>query len=648
MRLRLLGAVLSAGLACGAGEASAQRAQENAARSAGDAFGTNIGSEQVGVYSGTDTRGFSPTTAGNVRLDGLYADAPFGFNPRLITGSQIRVGLTAQSYPFPAPTGIIDYSTRPVGDHPVQSVLASAGPHGAYSVEYDAQAPIDSGRFGIAYGAYINKQEPQPRDTARAIGVAVSPRWRPTDSLELRAFATHFVRWHDLAGPLIFPAGPVLPKEPKAENFTPDWTGNRTVFTHFGLLSNVKLNDAWTFRAGAFHFIQNDDGPISDAYLNTGADGVAQIRRFANQRPFHYISDSGEARLSGVFVRDEFRHTLHFSVRARDVRRNYGGGAVANFGPSRIGFDNGPAEPAWAYGPETDDHISQQQFSVSYALAKRGLGEVGFGVQKVRYEKTLTPELGRPSVSKENPLFWNASGSLNATEKLALYGGFTRGLEEAPAAPDVAINAQEAPPAIHTKQVEFGFRYLVRPHLRLVIGYFDVQKPYFSLDGVRVWRELGIERHRGLETSLSGEVLPGLNVVVGYVLQRPRVSGEAVRSGLIGPTPVGQMHRNGRVNLDYRAPWNPALSFEAGVIYTGGRPVSTKLFPELGGKQLNIVQSAGLDLGARYRFKLHGATSTLRVQAQNISDTRQWLVSSNGGLTLTPPRRFVATLTTDF
>ncbi len=632
----------------GAGEAQAQRAQENAARSAGDAFGTNIGSEQVGVYSGADTRGFSPTTAGNVRLDGLYADAPFGFNPRLITGSQIRVGLTAQSYPFPAPTGIIDFGMRPVGDRPVHSLLTSVGPHGAYSVEFDAQGLIVPGRFGVAYGAYINKQEPQADDTLKSIGLAISPRWRPREGVEIRPFATHFVRWHDLAGPLTFAGGPVLPREPKAQNFTPDWTGNRTVFTHFGLVSSAALNKTWTLRGGVFHFIQDDDGPISDAYLNTDANGVAQIRRFANQRPFHYISDSGEARLSGVFVGENLRHTVHFSLRARDVRRNYGGGAVANFGPSLIGQHNAPAEPIWSYGAETDDHISQQQFSVSYALARRGLGEVGFGVQKVRYEKTLTPEFGPKSTSRESPLFWNGSASLSVSDKLALYGAFTRGLEEAPAAPEVAANAQEAPPAIHTKQVEVGLRYVLKPGLRLVVGYFDIQKPYFSLDGARFWRELGVERHRGIETSLSGEVLPGLNVVVGYVLQKPRVSGEAVRSGLIGPDPVGQLRRTGRVNLDYRPPWNTALSFEAGVIYTGGRAVSTRLYSELGGKQLHIKQSAGLDLGGRYRFKIRGAASTLRLQVQNISDTRRWLVSANGGMTLTPPRRFVATLTTDF
>jgi hypothetical protein len=576
VKLRLLGAILPAAILFAAGEAAAQRAGENAARSAGDAFGTNIGSEQVGIYSGADTRGFSPTTAGNVRLDGLYADAPFGFNPRLITGSQIRVGLTAQSYPFPAPTGIIDYAMRPVGDTPVRSLLASVGPAGAYALEFDAQGLITPGRFGLAYGAYLNKQEAQPGDTLQSIGLAVSPRWRPREGLEFRPFATHFVRWHDLAGPLIFPGGPVLPREPKAENFTPDWTGDRTVFTHFGLVTNAVLNKTWTLRAGAFHFIQDDDGPISDAYLNTDENGVAQIRRFANQRPFHYVSDSGEARLSGVFVQDELRHTVHFSLRARDVRRNYGGGAVANFGASMIGRDNAPAEPVWAYGPETDDHISQQQFSVSYALARRGLGEVTLGVQKVRYEKTLTPQNGPRSVSKESPLFWNGSASLNLSEKLALYGAFTRGLEEAPAAPEAAANAQEAPPAIHTKQSEFGFRYVIKPRLRLVVGFFDIGKPYFSLDTGRVWRELGVERHRGIETSLSGELLPGLNVVVGVVRQWPRVTGEAVDAGLIGPDPVGQMRR---LNLDYRPAWNQALSFEAGVIYTGGRAVSTKTVP---------------------------------------------------------------------
>lgn len=62
---------LAALLAVPATPALAQRANENAVSSADDAFGTSVGNENIGLYSANDVRGFSPVTAGNIRLEGL-------------------------------------------------------------------------------------------------------------------------------------------------------------------------------------------------------------------------------------------------------------------------------------------------------------------------------------------------------------------------------------------------------------------------------------------------------------------------------------------------------------------------------------------------------------------------------------------------
>jgi iron complex outermembrane receptor protein len=86
--------------------ATGARAAENAVRSAGDAFGTSIGRETIGLYNADNVRGFSPTQAGNVRIDGLYFDQVWGLNPRLRRATTIRVGLLALGSPFPAPTGM--------------------------------------------------------------------------------------------------------------------------------------------------------------------------------------------------------------------------------------------------------------------------------------------------------------------------------------------------------------------------------------------------------------------------------------------------------------------------------------------------------------------------------------------------------------
>ena len=92
--------------------AFAQRTGENPVASAEDAFGTSVGNERVGLYSPFNARGFSPVQAGNVRINGMYIDYQADLSERLMSGSNVRVGLTAQGYPFPAPTGVADFSLR--------------------------------------------------------------------------------------------------------------------------------------------------------------------------------------------------------------------------------------------------------------------------------------------------------------------------------------------------------------------------------------------------------------------------------------------------------------------------------------------------------------------------------------------------------
>src|SRR3954471_19745612 len=107
----------------------AQRAGENAVTSADDAFGTSVGNESIGLYSADEVRGFSPGAAGNIRMDGLYLGGLFVGNPRLLAGTAVRVGLTAQGYPFPAPTGIVELSLRPVGSKALLSGVLYGGFH---------------------------------------------------------------------------------------------------------------------------------------------------------------------------------------------------------------------------------------------------------------------------------------------------------------------------------------------------------------------------------------------------------------------------------------------------------------------------------------------------------------------------------------
>lgn len=109
--------LVSLGLAVLSTPALAQRAGENAATQSSDAFGRSVGSERTGLYNNEDVRGFNPVDAGNVRLEGLYFDQVERISSRIVDGNTIRVGAAALRYPFPAPTGLVDYNlTQPGKD----------------------------------------------------------------------------------------------------------------------------------------------------------------------------------------------------------------------------------------------------------------------------------------------------------------------------------------------------------------------------------------------------------------------------------------------------------------------------------------------------------------------------------------------------
>ncbi len=79
----------------------------------------------------SSVRGFSPTQAGNARIDGLYFDQVWGLSSRLRPATIIRVGLSAFGFPFPgAPTGVIDYQFRAAGSEEALSTYAYATTYG--------------------------------------------------------------------------------------------------------------------------------------------------------------------------------------------------------------------------------------------------------------------------------------------------------------------------------------------------------------------------------------------------------------------------------------------------------------------------------------------------------------------------------------
>jgi iron complex outermembrane receptor protein len=633
----MIGAGVAALLA-NPGSAWGQRTGENAVASAQDAFGTSVGNERVGLYSPFSARGFSPLQAGNVRINGMFFDYQADLNQRLVSGSNVRVGLTAQGYPFPAPTGVADFSLRVPGSDAVASTVAGIGPFGGPRAEVDAQLPLTE-TLGVAAGVGVSDQELYHGGDQRVLTAALVARWRPADNVELIPFWSAQDESGGEAQPIIFTGGAYLPPEiERRRYFGPDWARNAGQDFNYGLLATVGLGDDWTLRGGAFRSIAHDERNFTPLFLNTTPEGEADLRVVAEQQR-RFASTSGELRLTRQFVDDERLHLVHLMTRGRVRDRRYGGGQVFNFGRGRIDEPIAAPEPALTLGPRTTDRVRQLTGGLGYEGRWRGVGELSLGIQRTFYEKEVVRPSGPVPVSRSSPWLFNGTASALAGSDLVFYAGYSKGLEESPVAPEIAVNRGEAPPAIITEQMDAGFRYAITPQLRLVAGVFDVRKPYFALDPAFVFRELGEVRNRGIEMSLAGQITPRLSIVLGAVFLEARVSGDAVDLGLIGRRPIGSVGRTLTSGLNWNLPWLEGLSLDVAYEATSDRVANRA-------NSLVIPARYTVALGGRYRFDLVNKPATFRAQMATVNNAYGFN-NMGEGFYYNLPRRFQMGLTVD-
>jgi iron complex outermembrane receptor protein len=621
-----------------AGPGWAQRAGENAVTSADDAFGTGVGNEQIGLYSPDEVRGFSPGAAGNIRIDGLYLGGLFIGNPRLLAGTAVRVGLTAQGYPFPAPTGIVELSLRPAGSEPLLSAVVHGGFQDGFEV--DGQLPLSSD-ISLAGGAGFSHFIDNPGgDFGNYWSVGLAPAWRPRKDTEVRAFYALEVGPRDVSTPFIFVNGPHLPPNIPHRFQGQHWAAWKNRTDTMGVFGRTALGGGWSLKGGLFRQVFESKKSFNTLFVDTAADGAADF--VVAIHPVRTTSQSaGEVRLTRQFEDGPRRHELHLSMKGRLRRGDFGGEQLVDFGPVTVGrIPPQFPEPDVDFGAETIDKTRQLTAGIAYHGIWPGVGELGFGLQKTDYRKTLSPPGDPAIVTRAKPWLWNATLAVNLFRGLVAYGGYTRGLEDSGVAPEIAVNRSEAPPALLTSQRDAGLRYAIGP-MRLVVGGFDVRKPYFNVDPGLVFRDLGTVRHRGVEISLAGEPVKGLNVVAGAVLMKPRVSGPAVDLGLIGAKPVGQAETVITSYADYRLPFAPAFSINLGINYLGKRPASAD-------NRLTVPHRTIVDLGGRYRFQLAKSPATLRLQVSNLLDDYAWDVTDFGGFRRNRPRSVQADLSVDF
>ncbi|HEY0685736.1 MAG TPA: TonB-dependent receptor [Steroidobacter sp.] len=629
-------------------EHAGAQATANAVAVAEDAFGSSEGDESVGIYDQTSVRGFSLEAAGNYRINGRYFVKNGGVSSFFLEKSVVRIGYNALALDHPGPSGVVDYKLRdPSRDEPslvTVGVDSYEQPFSELHFKYRNQADTFSTSMGASRRfQWADEQGGEGSDLLLAGTLRAT-----LANARLQLFGGEYrYQRNGRFRVSLAPNATALPAQIERGRYLgQSWASEAGARRIVGALADLDLDEHWTLRATGVFSQEAPDNKFTQLFSNVAEDGLAQSSVVVSpeQRSRSY---SAEVRIGRIIQTGHVAHSIAMDARLRDSQSRFGGERVITVGQTLLGQSaQAVAAPDMgASAARLRDTIDQHGLGLSYQIALPGRLRISSGVLYSDYSKQFTNDAGTVHSNESAPWLYNLGAVLTVRDRLELYGSYTRGLEEAGVAPSTAANANAVLEAAIADQRELGLRYAL-DDVTLIVAGFETRKPHVGIDAVTdSFSFLGEVTHRGVETSLSGSLLPNLSAVIGAVYTDARVVGPSVDAGSIGSRPPGVPEMRAVAALNYQL--SRQLSFDVAVEHLGERAARSRLNAATG-TQLETEASTVVDLGARYSLQASGRPVVVRAQLLNAFDTFAWKPAPGETLDYVPQRSIRVLLTMQF
>jgi iron complex outermembrane receptor protein len=616
--------------------AASAAAQDSAVKSAADAFGERVGTEQSGLYSETQVRGFDLNDSGAYRIDDAYFSRAAALNDPVLAGVGVRVGVNAVRLAYPAPSGVVDYRLRQAG--PVNELRLGAGLRDFGTQVLQGDASLREGDFSFAGGFVWRPLWRLAQGyEGRGLDVGGVGAWQITPDQRVRAFASMFHRGYDGDYAVVPSAAAVPPSLKRLHQYSPSWAWTEATNSNFGVLYDGRIC-GFAIDAAAFHSVFDID-TTDFTLISADAAGHASATTFRNPERSKR-SDSAEARVSRQFEAGDISHLATVSVRGGRTVVDLTSTLAIPLSDFDLRDDEQPngQELAWS-GTRGTDTVEQVTASAGYGLAWSDRVQLRSAIHRTRHEKNVMSIAGVRTEGVTETTLYNASLIFNFTDRTAVFGSWVTGLEEAGVAPTSAINRDEVLPPVEAEQFELGVRHAITPELTFIGALFDVSKPTNGFRADRSFGLVGEVRHRGVEASIAGKLDEKTRVVLGAVAFRPEVTGPLVDAGVVGSRPAGISHVIANANVE-RQLWS-GWSVDASVSYAGERWADTA-------NTFKTPAVTTLGLGARNRFVLAGRQAEFRLLASNLTGVEGYWAAPTGLFSPIAPRTVRAMLTVTF
>jgi len=582
----------------------------------------------IGYYENFNVRGFALNAASSYRINGQTLAGEQ--NVALENKQQVELlkGLSGLLSGVSEPGGLINYVTKRAED--VRSVTVSTNEQGERYLATDLGGWFGSERqFGLRANlahedirSYVDHADGK-RDFA---SLAFDWQINPDATLQLDAEYQHreqrSVPGYQLLGGTQVPHG-IDPDDRLAYQqwakpvqndslnlggrfeyrFSETWTGTLSASR-----SKVVIDDysafAWGSSEGAF-FASNGDYDIYD-YRSPD-----DTRR----------TDEAQATLNGRFDALGVGHDLTVGGSAQrrtvDQRPYYnewlGTGNIYTGAPALAPSDKpiGSSErrlDSRQYGLFVNDRIS---FNEQWQTV--------IGAREVRLDEKTWDETGVAGRhTRQYQLLPNAALIYKPSPDTTLYASYSKGLSAGGTAPWFASNAAEILAPTLSRQLELGIKRDWQC-LSFTAALFQIRQAYQYArpdgEGNFTYVQQGQQKNTGLELGASGWVTSNLQVQASAAAIRARVKNSGT-DAYEGHQAINVPKLRAALQAEYSLPV-PGLALLGGARYSASKYASQAGNVEVGGYTV-------FDVGSRYRTRIGGYDTVLRLTVDNVFDKRYW------------------------
>ncbi|WP_415445521.1 TonB-dependent receptor [Acetobacter orientalis] len=233
---------------------------------------------------------------------------------------------------------------------------------------------------------------------------------------------------------------------------------------------------------------------------------------------------------------------------------------------------------------------------------------------------------------------------VHPTRHTALYFNRIEGLSQGPTASGTNIvNLGQIYPPYQSVQYEVGAKYEMG-RFSANLAFFQTSQPNsytepYGNSGASIFRNDGMQRNRGAELNINGQIIPGLRFNGGATLIDANLRRTAQGTD-DGHSAIGVPNYTINGNLEYDLPFLKGGTVVGRVVNTGKQWVNTA-------NTMHLPVWTRFDLAMRYTFAVQHKPITMRFGVDNIANSRYWASSFNGYLLQGQPRTFKFSVTAD-